>query len=159
MKLSRRDMIFGGSAFAVGGALASVTGLSAYYIRRQLRGPYEGHPSNQVRALVSSDGWVLSDADRTELASSPDYSVDAIDVTKFDVQRDVDFVGGDVGAFRAAGPADCAKACEATEDCAQFTYARPDHEITTKRQMCWLKTAEVDETRTGERGYWSGVKK
>ena len=69
----------------------------------------------------------------------------------------VDFMGGDIKHLKAPGGfAECAKACEETEGCFAYTFAKPDHPNTKKHNSCWLKKNKFRYNRSAH--YVSGIK-
>ena len=71
----------------------------------------------------------------------------------------LDYLGGDVAAFRAMSSGDCAAACDSDPACTRFTYATTTHATVAKRKMCWLKNDEIEASRANSGAYISGQKR
>lgn len=151
-KLTRRNVLWGLGGVMTGGAVATSTGLGLWYLRRleQTR-----RRNQRVSRAKPTDGWVLTEADHQAIQQS-----DALVTSDtLDVLDQVDFVGGDYAEKAVTSLQDCMSACEADTQCEAFTYARSSHTVSTKRQICWLKT-NVPETRVENAWHYvSGIRK
>ena len=156
MNLRRRELLVAGVGFGVGGALATATGLGAYYVRRSRR---LAKPSvRQVRRKPSDsalDNWVLTDADRQTLVES-----DGLPQSQtLEILDNVDIPGaGDLRAEDVSSVSQCVAACEADDQCNAFTFARLSHPIDNKRHKCWLKSEKNPQRRVTDINYISGLK-
>lgn len=150
-QLTRRNLLWGVAGVTIGGAVATGTGLSLWYFRRQ-----QNAKKRRRRAPAKpTEGWMLTEADHQAIQAS-----DAVvDSNALEILDEVDFVGGDYAEMGVTGLQDCVAACEADTECGSFTYARSTHPLSNKRQMCWLKT-DIPETRVEDAWHYvSGIRK
>lgn len=150
MTLSRRSILAGLGGFMVGGALATATGLGLYRYRQQNRAR---NTQRRIRS-VRQDNWILTEADRAGIAEGDKL----VSSDQLEILDNIDIPGsGDYSATRVTGLGDCVAACEADTDCEAFTFARSNHALPRKRQMCWLKGDAPDaEIFVSDKTYVSG---
>ena len=153
MSLTRREGLLAIIGVVAGGIVANASNFAVTALDRTTSGP---SPVTNFEPASLGMGWVLSEADLAELGT---LGTEPIDATRFEVAEGVDYLGGDVGAFRAIGSSDCAAACDTDSDCTRFTYATTRHEVVGKRKMCWLKNDEILDSRNNAGAYISGRKR
>ena len=153
MSLTRREGLLAIAGIVAGGIVANVSNFAVTSMDRDASGP---PPVTAFEPASLGMGWVLSEADLDELGA---LGTEAIDETRFEVEERLDYLGGDVGAFRAISSSDCAAACDSDPDCTRFTYATTRHETPSKRKMCWLKNDEIIDSRKDAGAYVSGRKR
>jgi len=157
MDLKRRGFLFGSIGFVAGGALATATGLGAYYYRRRQRRLNAGAAPainwNNGSAGLGLDDWVLTEEDLDMLAE-----LEAVPTSeKLELLDDVDIPGaGDYRSERVSGIDQCVSMCENDGECNAFTFARLSHPLEDKRHMCWLKRDRNPETLVSDIFYISG---
>lgn len=146
--MNRRDFLFMFTGCIFGGAIASTTGLGAYYYLRKRR--------YLMREIdVGLDDWVLSDTDWEQLQSTNFFTQE----TNFEMLSDTDLPGaGDYKSRRLGSLAECAMFCEDDVDCSAFTYAKLSHPNKKKRNMCWLKKQKTPDNVIKSLHYVSGLK-
>ena len=153
MSMTRREGLLAIVGIVAGGVIANATNFAVTTMGRSNAGP----PAvTTFEPTGLGMGWVLSEVDLAELDA---LGTQAISETRFEVTEQLDFVGGDVAAFRAVSASDCAAACDSDADCTRFTYATPEHETPAKRKMCWLKNDEIESHREQAGAYVSGRKR
>jgi len=153
MSLTRREGLLAIVGVVAGGIVANASNFAVNTLGRGASGP---PPVANFEPAGLGQGWVLSDADMAELGG---LEAQAIDETRFEVTERLDYLGGDVAAFRAISSGDCAAACDSDPACTRFTYATPRHETVAKRKMCWLKNDEIEASRENSGAYISGQKR
>ena len=142
---NRRQFLFGSAGFIVGSSL------TAYLLRKRRR------KSRPVKPQLATnvDDWVLTPEDLNALGYDSGVPRD----TSMKILDGTDFMGGgDFEAKRVQNAAECAAACEATDQCNAFTYAKVNHPLSEKKQMCWLKSEESPENVVRDAFYISGLK-
>ena len=145
MKLSRRRFLAALGGFVAGGALPTSAGLGYYYGRRRR--------TRAVKVkLTREDNWILTEADREAIAAGDKL----VNSDMLEILDNIDIPGGgDYRSTRVSGLGDCVEACEADTQCKAFTFARSNHPLPRKRQMCWLK-AETPNRTVSSISYVSG---
>lgn len=153
MSMTRREGLLAIAGVVAGGIVANASNFAVTSFSRDTSGP---PPVTNFEPAGLGMGWVLSEADMAELGG---LDTQAIDETRFEVTERLDYLGGDVGAFRAVSSGDCAAACDSDPACTRFTYATTRHETPAKRKMCWLKNDEIEASRENAGAYISGQKR
>lgn len=153
MSMSRREGLLAIAGVVAGGIVANATNFAVTTLGRAPSGP---PPVTAFEPTGLGMGWVLSDADLAELGA---LGTQDIDPARFEVEERLDYLGGDVAAFRAVSSGDCAAACDSDPDCTRFTYATTRHETPAKRKMCWLKNDDIESSRENAGAYISGQKR
>jgi len=153
MSMTRREGLLAIAGVVAGGIVANATNFAVTNMGRGNSGP---PPVTTFEPTGLGMGWVLSETDLAELGQ---LQTQSIDETRFEVVERLDYLGGDVGAFRAVSSGDCAAACDSDPDCTRFTYATTRHSATAKRKMCWLKNDEIESSREDAGAYVSGRKR
>ncbi|MCR9080461.1 MAG: PAN/Apple domain-containing protein [Hyphomonadaceae bacterium] len=153
MSMTRREGLLAIAGVVAGGIVANATNFAVTTLGRDTSGP---PPVTAFEPTGLGMGWVLSDADLEELGALGTQDIDA---SRFEVTERLDYLGGDVAAFRAVSSGDCAAACDSDPACTRFTYATTRHETTAKRKMCWLKNDEIESSRENAGAYISGQKR
>ena len=153
MSLTRREGLLAIAGIVAGGVVANLSNFAVTALDRDAGGP---PPVTTFEPAGLGMGWVLSETDLQELGA---LGTQPIDETRFEVNEGLDYLGGDVGAFRAISSSDCAAACDSDPDCTRFTYATTRHETVSKRKMCWLKNDEIIDSRKNAGAYISGQKR
>lgn len=153
MSLTRREGLLAIVGVVAGGIVANASNFAVTALDRNVSGP---SPVTNFEPAGLGMGWVLSETDLQELGT---LGAQAIDETRFELEEGLDYLGGDVGSFRAISSSDCAAACDGDPDCTRFTYATTRHETVSKRQMCWLKNDEILDSRKNAGAYVSGRKR
>ena len=153
MSLTRREGLLAIVGGVAGGIVANASNFAVNTLGRGASGP---PPVANFEPAGLGQGWVLSDADMAELGG---LEAQAIDETRFEVTERLDYLGGDVAAFRAISSGDCAAACDSDPACTRFTYATTRHETVAKRKMCWLKNDQIEASRENSGAYISGQKR
>ena len=153
MSLTRREGLLAIVGVVAGGVVANASNFAVTLLDRGPSGP---PPVASFEPVSLGMGWVLSETDLNDLGA---LGTQAIDETRFEVQEGLDYLGGDVGAFRAISSSDCAAACDGDPECTRFTYATTRHETVSKRKMCWLKNDEILDSRKNAGAYVSGRKR
>ena len=157
--MSRREFFFGVAGGVAGGAVATATGLGAYYWRKRSFRRYEATKTGLTDSVVRDDGWMITEEDRTAIAAARAEGDTLVETDTFELLEGVDYYGGDVGEFRASSLGECVEACEADASCKKFTYATSTHDVQDKRQMCWMKGRRVGRTNRGVENYISGKRR
>lgn len=153
MSLTRREGLLAIIGVVAGGVVANASNFAVTMLDQGPSGP---SPVTTFEPAGLGMGWVLSETDLQELGA---LGAEAIDEARFEVEEGLDYLGGDVGAFRAISSSDCAAACDSDPKCTRFTYATTRHEIVSKRKMCWLKNDEIIDSRKNAGAYVSGRKR
>lgn len=153
MSMTRREGLLAIAGVVAGGIVANATNFAVTTLGRDTSGP---PPVTAFEPTGLGMGWVLSDADLEELGA---LGTQDIDTSRFEVTERLDYLGGDVAAFRAVSSGDCAAACDGDPECTRFTYATTRHETPAKRKMCWLKNDEIESSRENAGAYISGQKR
>lgn len=153
MSMTRREGLLAIIGVVAGGVVANASNFAVNTLGRGAGGP---PPVANFEPAGLGMGWVLSEADMAELGG---LEAQAIDETRFEITERLDYLGGDVAAFRAMSSGDCASACDNDPACTRFTYATTRHEAVAKRKMCWLKNDEIEASRANSGAYISGQKR
>ncbi|MEL6324830.1 MAG: PAN domain-containing protein [Pseudomonadota bacterium] len=153
---TRRELLLGAGGVVAGGAVATVTGLSAYYLRKRGQRNYQAAASAVDAGVVTQTAWIITPEDEAALAKARADGDRLIESETFALEEGTDYYGGDLGEQRVNSLGDCVEACEADPDCQKFTYAVSTHPLADKRQMCWTKKARVSRTLRDQEGYISG---
>ena len=123
--VSRRALLI-----ALGGGLATSVwcGFDRFYPWPILVGP----PGNSGRSCcdyVDYQGWLLTTTDKETL------------IARRQIRQieDTDLPGGDVANKVVADASACASWCLSESRCRSFTFAKPQHPVAARRNMCWIK--------------------
>ena len=147
--INRRDFLFGTLGVALGGAVASTTGMGVYYWRRAR----EGYVAFESARVPGIEQWILNQADHDDLARR----TAAPESQHIEILDDVDIPGaGDFRDLQVSGVDDCLTACANDDQCNAFTFARLSHPVDHKRHMCWLKSERNPERLVASPHYVSG---
>ena len=157
--MSRREFFFGTAGVVLGGAVATATGLGAYYMRQSSLRRYTATTAGLSETITEQDGWIITPKDRNALATMRAEGDALVESDTMELIEQVDFEGGDIGSFRSSSLGECVEACEADEACNKFTYATSTHEVVDKRQMCWMKGSRVKRTNRNVANYVSGKRR
>lgn len=149
--MQRRDFLFGTAGFVVGTVFVFGTAATMYQARKARRAAAASAGPRRVQGGM--DDWVLTDADRSEIAArnamSESQSLELLD--------NIDIPGaGDMRSERVANVDECIASCEGDDSCNAFTFARMSHPNAGKRHMCWIKSDRNPERLVSDVHYISG---
>ncbi len=153
MSMTRREGLLAIAGVVAGGIVANATNFAVTTIGRDTGGL---PPAATFEPTGLGMGWVLSETDLAELGR---LGAQEIDAAHYEISERLDYLGGDVAAFRAVSSGDCAAACDSDPECTRFTYATTRHETVGKRKMCWLKNDEIESSRPNAGAYISARKR
>ena len=91
------------------------------------------HAKNTTGNIVDYGGWQITEDEKVGIS-------EFIKNQKIVVKDSFDYIGGDYRSVRVANAEECASLCAEEAECKKFTYAKPIHPISDKRNMCWLKS-------------------